>query len=321
MQCTRPIGAVQFKDGSILFDARGEKHEATLSHALERAHRAGEYAHRLQLRCRLCAACRYTHATMWAVRLEHELQAHDRSSFITLTYSDEHIPPGGTLDHRHVQLFLKRLRKSIAPTKIRYFVAGEYGTETHRPHYHLIIYGYDFPDKKAWSTGKKGNLNYISDQLEKCWGLGYCTVGTVSAASIAYVARYNLKKLTDDKAMNKNPALREMIDLQTGQIHMRRPEYVRMSLKPGLGYNWFESNWDELRKGFVTLNGTKRPIPNYYLGKLSAIFPDEFELLAASREAAMNERPALTQLRLDALHEFNLVQSRQLTREVSHDSD
>jgi len=253
---------------------------------------------------------------MWATRLQHELTEHETSCFVTLTYSDQYLPEGGTLDHRHVQLFLKRLRFEIK-TPIRYFVAGEYGDKTQRPHYHIIIYGYDFPDKTPEAIGKGGHIRYKSLALERLWGMGLCDVGTVTSKSMAYVAYYNVKRLHDDNAMGKNPQLREFVDLQTGLITKRKPEYCRMSLRPGIGSTWFAKYKDELQKGFLTLDGSNRAIPTYYLKKLREQFPEEFEQFILTRQERMAELPQLTAARLEQLHDFNLTRASQLTRETT----
>jgi hypothetical protein len=251
---------------------------------------------------------------MWATRLSHELSQHDRASFITLTYDPEHLPEGGSLDHRHVQLFLKRLRFEIK-TKIRFFCAGEYGSKTPRPHYHLIIFGYDFPDKHPFAIGKGGHVRYTSTALSRLWGMGNCDIGTVTAQSMGYVAYYNLKRLRDDPSMHSNPKQLEYLDLNTGLITTRKKEYCRMSIKPGIGSDWFQTYKDEIHKGFVTIDGSNRSIPDFYIRKLKLQFPDEYELFITSREDRMSLYPQLSAARLDQLHDFNLVRSSQITRE------
>jgi hypothetical protein len=251
---------------------------------------------------------------MWATRLQHELTQHDRSCFATLTYSPEFLPEGGTLNHRDVQLFLKRLRKEIK-TPIRYFVAGEYGDKTQRPHYHIIIYGYDFPDKTVSAIGKGGHHRYSSLALTRIWGMGNCDLGTVTPQSMGYVAYYNVKRLQDDAA-GKNARKLEYVDLCTGLITLRRPEYCRMSLRPGIGANWFTQFKNEIYKGFVTLDGSNRVIPDFYLRKLKQQFPDEYEQFLITRQDRMSQFPQLSPERLDALHQFNLVRANELTREA-----
>lgn len=156
-----------------------------------------------EYRCGRCMPCRIMRRTLWANRLMLEYQLHESASFITLTYSQEHYPKGGTLVPRDLQLFLKRVREYVSPLRLRFFAVGEYGDQTWRPHYHLIVFG------------------RLSKELcEKAWPFGWVQFGTVTSGSCLYVTKYAIKRMTapDD------PRLRG-----------RYPEFVRMSLKPGIG--------------------------------------------------------------------------------------
>lgn len=88
--------------------------------------------------CGKCAFCIKKSIDSWCLRLSHEMEVSSSAFFITLTYDNEHLPPGEELSKRDLQLFIKRLRK-VNPG-IRYFAIGEYGTEKGRPHYHAIIF-------------------------------------------------------------------------------------------------------------------------------------------------------------------------------------
>jgi len=44
------------------------------------------------LPCGKCTGCKLERSRQWAVRLMHEAQLHERTSFITLTYRDEDLP-------------------------------------------------------------------------------------------------------------------------------------------------------------------------------------------------------------------------------------
>lgn len=155
--------------------------------------------------CCQCLPCRVNRLRTWTHRILLEQRVHDKSSFITLTYDNDHLPAGGTLVPRHAQLWLKRLRKAVAPTALRFFLVGEYGDESERPHYHAAVFGLGPEDAQI---------------VEKTWGHGFVYVGDLSPDSAQYVAGYVTKKMTavDDPRLNG-----------------RYPEFARMSLRPGIG--------------------------------------------------------------------------------------
>lgn len=161
--------------------------------------------------CGYCPECLSKRSGRWALRATYEARAHAHSCMVTLTYDnylhDERgkilcSPDGKPLERpvdstlevsvRHIQLFLKRLRKAIAPTKVKYICCAEYGSRTHRAHYHLIIFGYDFPDRVPFKRSARGNQVYFSRQLVDLWKYGeVCTVDAVNVTSA--VARYCTK--------------------------------------------------------------------------------------------------------------------------------
>ena len=54
------------------------------------------------------------------MRCVHEMQMHDASCFVTLTYRPECLPEGGSLLYADFQAFMKRLRKRIG-VPVRFF--------------------------------------------------------------------------------------------------------------------------------------------------------------------------------------------------------
>ena len=101
----------------------------------------GKALQNLEVPCGKCIGCRIAKRKEWSLRMLHELTYHPQSSFVTLTYDDYHLPPCCSLKKRHLQLFLKRLRKNLGERRIKYFACGEYGGQTMRPHYHAILFG------------------------------------------------------------------------------------------------------------------------------------------------------------------------------------
>ena len=99
---------------------------------------------RLEVPCGKCHECQEQRREMWSLRLSEEAKDHLNTAFITLTYNDENMlwcGDYGTLQKKDLQDWLKRLRRQIEPLKIRYYAVGEYGTNTMRPHYHVLLFG------------------------------------------------------------------------------------------------------------------------------------------------------------------------------------
>lgn len=157
-------------------------------------------------------SCRLNRLRLWQGRLLLEAQEHPSSLFVTLTYSPENLPHKGWLVPRDMQLFLKRLRRFHA-RPVRFFGVGEYGEQTWRPHYHLALFG-DF------NTFVDESFRLRCSVISKAWTLGHVHVGLLTPASAAYLTRYTLKRLVKDG----DPLLEG-----------RRPEFARMSRRPGLG--------------------------------------------------------------------------------------
>lgn len=232
----------------------------------------------LQIPCGQCIGCRLERSRQWAVRCLHESKAHEHNCFLTLTYSDRHLPPGNTLVLSDLQKFLKRLRKSIGP-KIKFYACGEYGDLTSRPHYHLAIFGFDFPDKKPWSKNSQGDVLYTSAHLEKVWPFGRSMIGELTFESAAYIARYVMKKRTGRAA----PTHYEWTDTD-GVVWDRKPEFNTMSRNGGIGISWINQFHSDVYSGdFVVVNGKKCRPPRYYDGRYEIIDPEHMEVVKRDR--------------------------------------
>ena len=210
--------------------------------------------------CGRCTGCRLEYSRQWAIRCVHEASLHENNSFITLTFNQENLPDDGSIQKEHLQKFFKRLRKNTG-AKIRYFACGEYGSKNNRPHYHAILFGYDFPDKSLF-TKSNGNLLYRSNMLEKTWKYGHSLIGNVTFESCAYVARYVMKKYKGDQESIEEHY--KMVNETTGEITSIEPEFCLMSRNPGLGTDWVKQYKSDTDKDFITLRGTKMSLPKFY---------------------------------------------------------
>lgn len=224
----------------------------------------------LDLPCGQCIGCRLERSRQWAVRCMHEASLYNENSFLTLTYDDFHLPENGSLVLSDFQLFMKRLRKSIAPKRVRFFHCGEYGELYARPHYHALLFGHDFSDRKYFK-GEGENRLYTSDRLSELWPQGHSLVGQVSFESAAYCARYVLKKVTGDKAEE--------------HYQGRKPEYTTMSRRPGIGKAWFENfSGDVYPLDRVIVRGHPTRPPRFYDNLLARRDRSSFELIKINRE-------------------------------------
>jgi len=245
----------------------------------------------LGLPCGQCVGCRLERSRQWAVRCVHEASLYDENVFLTLTYSDLELPKDLSLDKRHFQLFMKRLRDKCPGERIRYFQCGEYGEQTRRPHYHALLFNIDFPDKKIWKE-ERGNIYYRSDWLEARWKLGMVIIGSVTFESAAYVARYVMKKVTGDSDESRD--LREKAYLRCdddGVAYMVQPEYITMSRGSGIGTGWFELFGDEVfPEDEVISRGHPVPPGRFYTDLLAASDPEAAVLVKRKRAEFLHTR-------------------------------
>lgn len=192
----------------------------------------------LRLPCGGCLGCRTAQAKAWALRCTLELQGHERAAFTTLTYDDEHLP--ATLSKRHLQLWVKRVRKNL-DRPIRFFASGEYGERNNRPHYHAIVYGAGVGD---------------GPELDRAWGAGYTSTSAISPRAISYTAGYTSKKIGF-----RETGAGERIDMATGEIYQWQPPFLQMSRRPGIGGD--ARKWIASWRSYAIHNGQKVPVPRY----------------------------------------------------------
>lgn len=213
-----------------------------------------------QLPCGKCIECRLEYARQWAIRCVHESQMHPDNSFVTLTYSDENLK-SPKLKYEDFQLFMKRLRFTYPNNTISYFVTGEYGEKTKRPHWHAIIFGYSPKDSTLKYTSARGDKVYESESLTKTWGHGIAEFGSVTFQSAGYCARYAAKKLVHG----------------SDQEHDFHP-ISKKSSKHAIGKKWLEKNWQDIfNYGECILpDGTSSSIPRYYEKWMKEHHPQEW---------------------------------------------
>lgn len=267
------------------------------------------------LPCGRCIGCRLEYSRQWACRAVHEMKSHPTGCSLTLTYDDEHLPPGGTLQKEDHQKFMKLLRKKYAPKEIRVFYCGEYGEKHKRPHYHTCLFNHDFEDKK-WNgeMTETGYKLYESEELNKLWKLGRARVAELNFETAAYAARYMTKKIKGPKAAEHYKGrLPEYADASRGRGEVK-----------GLGYAYCKKWLYEIYPADEVMiekmgKYIAIPPPKYYDKILEKTDPELYSRVMAKRKAeqwALRDNPDSTPERLNARRQVHEAQGKMLKRTI-----
>lgn len=242
----------------------------------------------LELPCGNCIGCFVDRGLLWKTRIVHESMCWDQNLFLTLSYSPEKLPESRGLEYSDFQAFMKRLRahgvEADWPRPIRFFVAGEYGEETHRPHFHAVLFNCSFPDARWWT--RKGFRVARSAKADALWSNGSVDIGVLNSRTAGYVAGYVKAR---KRCVN-------LVDRKTGEIFERRPEFQRMSNRPGIGSAWYD-RWggDLFPLDGAVVDGRVHKVPRYYLDKRKREASRYPELLWGDIVAIRDKRVARAQ--------------------------
>lgn len=235
--------------------------------------------------CGRCPPCKNRRVNSWVFRLLQEEKVSSSAYFVTLTYDTRHVPISRngfmTLCKRDYQLFMKRLRKLCPASTLKYYAAGEYGSDNNRPHFHAIVY--NVPDQALFN---------------EAWGLGSVFIGKVSSDSIAYCTKYI------DKS-NNNPVIPGWTAFAGRDDRVR--EFPLMS--KGLGENYLSPDivryhQSDTSRVFVTKpGGYKMPLPRYY--RLKIYDEAQRSVQAFLAQVATDKQDALNRLEYNRLYPNN----------------
>lgn len=204
----------------------------------------------------------------------HEASLYEANCFVTLTYAPEHLPEYGDLDLDAGPAFVKRLREHVSGSNasgIRTYGCAEYGAKLKRPHYHLLLFNYDFPDKVHVKTTPRGDRYYESETCDRLWGNGKTLLGDLTFESAAYVARYVTKKITG----LAQEAHYEFLNEYGEYISLTPEKPVCVSKFPGIGAPWLEKfGTDTYPSDSVIVRGKEMKPPKYYDQRFGDAHPE-----------------------------------------------
>lgn len=207
--------------------------------------RHGEETHTVP--CGKCAFCLTNKRSQWMFRIHHEMRSQNVPGwFLTLTYDERHVKRVAdgrlSLRFRDIQLYIKRLRKR--KFYVKYVCVGEYGSQTHRPHYHMLLWT-DCPTdllSSEWKSSKDGTP------------MGIVHFGRVSMQSAMYCLKYIIQ-----------PKQRDVDGI----------ERTRAQFSKGLGLSYLSSAVYDYHTEdyenpvlFSVIDGRKVALPRYYKSKI-----------------------------------------------------
>lgn len=289
MPCYTPLVARKLASGGVTFITGGLSRDQSLAMGC------------IDIPCGQCLGCRLQRARDWSLRIMHEAQMHPQNCFVTLTYNEQNLPPSNQLNYTHFQLFMKRLRFRYKATRIRFYMCGEYGEATQRPHYHACLFNWMPPDQKLYSK-RDGLRLYSSETLDGLWALGETKTGALTLQSAGYTARYIMAKRTGN-----HPGAKPV------------PEFNKMSLRPGIGATWLERfRSDVFPCDYVVhSDGQKDRVPKYYDKLNDRAHPELLEAVKLARTlSAQAHWEDNTSARLKVKAQVKAAAVRQLPRSL-----
>lgn len=223
--------------------------------------------------CGKCYYCRMQKRASWVFRMQQELKELPNAVFVTFTYDDYYIKQlrnrfdrrhigrlkkkygdfeTATLEPKHVTELLKRSQKLIKKNcgddfLLRYYITGEYGDMTNRPHLHGIFY---FP--KNFS----GDIELFFKQI---WHYGNIDIQDVTPANINYIAKHQVKDCKGNAYQQKWSPIFSRMSRYNGGIG--KDFLSNVNVKRFYLQNKYQNS-------YVILNGYKIPLPSFYRKKL-----------------------------------------------------
>lgn len=207
--------------------------------------------------CRQCGTCTQARVRDWTGRVLAEVKYSAGATFFTLTYGkdraygDVDAPGAAVLTYSHVQKWIRRIRDAGYP--LRYLVAGEYGEQKARAHWHVCAFWTSKvptrPKHRERQAGRK-TISWCLD--DPFWDHGFTQWGEINVGSARYITGYVVKgeQREERELAGKKP-------LQS---------IVRMSRFPVIGARHFEElaarhveQGLPIRDRLFTVEGVKDP--------------------------------------------------------------
>lgn len=161
------------------------------------------------------------------------------------------------LYYRDIQLFLKRLRKHISKyygEKIRFYIIGEYGTKSLRPHWHCLLF-FNSPElsqafEDCENVGTSSRPCFCPRFIRPFWQFGICDSKRTNGEAYNYVSSYVNQSSNFPKLLVLLSNQKAYHSIQLGQI---LPEESFVSAIKENDFSFFE------RQLFLDAYGVENP--------------------------------------------------------------
>lgn len=222
--------------------------------------------------CGKCPYCLQRRSNNWVFRCMQHAKTARSAIWCTLTYSQPPLDDNNmmTLRKRDPQNFFKRLRDRTGTKDIKYYLCGEYGDNTERPHFHAVIFNASAEDIEACWTGFREVLS-TGEFVQ----LGICDFDEVNENTVMYTAKY----------MNKGKLIPKF------EGDKRLPEFQLFS--KGLGANYLtpeiiKYHQEDISRQFAYVDGFKKALPRYF--RLKVYTDEQRTAQAALAQAKASEK-------------------------------
>jgi len=317
MPCSKPLSAIRLSDGSVKIIS--DRDSLLYSH-----HRLkGQFKEMFFVPCGKCHDCRCNRTRQWAMRCMHEASLHSANIFGTFTYDNSTVhrteKAHQTLYKLDFVRYIKNVRRDFG-AGIRYFQCGEYGQSCQvceksrqlceceryipglgRPHHHAALFNLTYDDAEFLKC-EQGNSLYTSKKMSEHWPHGICTFGKLTYESAAYVAGYVQKKIYGP--------------LADSHYDGREPEYVSMSLRPGIAHDFVQKYYQDCYPDdHISFRGELLHPPRYYDKLYSRLDPESLETIKIERAEYVKQSHAYDRDQIQQRQHAAIYKQRRVNRD------
>lgn len=189
---------------------------------------------KLLVPCGTCFACLRNRRNSISFRLLQEYLNSDKAFFITLTVNDDNMPLFENNPKEVFRKWFEHLRYKTGKSP-RHWIVSELGHQTHRLHFHGLIF----------------NPQFSAEELSKLWKYGFSYVGYCNERTISYIVKYITKPQLEKEGYKP---------------------FILQSNRPGLGHSFLTpSTINQLRNAKIPVVYSGRcriSLPRYYFNKI-----------------------------------------------------